>query len=79
MPFAEKREQYAGQNLLARSLHEGAYDHNPGFRRFIERSELAFRAHAAFSKADLDARQALYQQIADRIWNPERLTQELAR
>jgi hypothetical protein len=79
LPYAEKREHYAGQNLLARSLHDGAYDHNPGFRRFIEESGLAFRAHTQFSKADLDARQVLYQRVADRIWDPERLTQELAR
>ena len=38
LPYAEKRGHYLGQNLLARSLHEQAYDHNPGFRRFIEES-----------------------------------------
>ena len=27
-------EHYHGQNLLAQSLHEQAYDHNPGFLRF---------------------------------------------
>ena len=78
LPYAEKRMHYAGQNLLARSLHESAYDHNPGFKRFIAESGLPFRAHAEFKKADLDARQALYQQLAERIWNPERLTQEAA-
>ncbi len=70
LPYAEKREHYVGQNLLARSLHQRAYDHNPGFRRFIEASGLPFRAHAEFKKADLDARQALYQQLAERIWDP---------
>jgi hypothetical protein len=79
LPYAEKREHYAGQNLLARSLHERAYERNPGFKRFIEESGLRFRAHAEFKKADLDARQVLYQQIAERIWSPERLAQELAR
>lgn len=43
LPYAEKREHYLGQNLMARSLHEQAYDHNPGFRRFIEESGLPFR------------------------------------
>jgi hypothetical protein len=78
LPYAEKREHYLGQNLLARSLHEQAYDHNPGFRRFIEESGLPFRAHQAFRKADLDARQALYQRLAETIWNPDRLAQEAA-
>ena len=78
LPYAEKREHYVGQNLLARSLHEKAYDHNPGFLRFIERSGLPFRAHAEFRKADLDARQALYQKLAERIWNPAVLDEEAA-
>ena len=78
LPYAEKRGHYAGQNRLAKSLHESAYDHNPGFKRFIAESGLPFRAHAGFRKADLDARQALYQQLAERIWGPERLAQEAA-
>ena len=76
LPYAEKREHYLGQNLLARSLHEQAYDHNPGFRRLIDESGLPFRAHADFRKADLDERHELYRQLAERIWTPERLMQE---
>jgi hypothetical protein len=78
LPYAQKREQYVSQNLLARSLHEKAYDHNPGFLRFIERSGLPFRAHVEFKKADLDARQALYQKLAERIWDPAVLDEEAA-
>jgi hypothetical protein len=77
LPYAEKREHYVGQNLLARSLHERAYDHNPGFRRFIEESGMPFREHREFKKADLDARQKLYQELAERIWRPERLAHEV--
>ncbi len=76
LPYPEKRGHYLGQNLLARSLHEHAYDHNPGFRRFIQESGLPFRAHAEFKKADLDARQDLYRQLAERIWSPDRLVEE---
>jgi hypothetical protein len=76
LPYAVKREHYLGQNLLARSLHERAYDHNPGFRRFIEESGVPFREHRDFKKADLDARQKLYQQLAEQIWGPQRLEQE---
>lgn len=74
--YAKKRKHYYGQNLLAKSLHEQAYESDPGFRRFREESGLAFQPHAEFMKADLDARQKLYRQIAERIWNPERLLQE---
>ena len=78
LSYVEKREHYLGQNLLARSLHEQAYDHNPGFLRFKAESGLPFHAHAEFKKADLDMRQALYQQLAEQIWSPERLNQEAA-
>jgi uncharacterized protein with ParB-like and HNH nuclease domain len=74
LPYEAKLGHYDSQNLLARSLNDNAYDHNPGFRRFIEASGLSFRSHPAFLKADLDARQELYRQLAEHIWNPERLT-----
>jgi hypothetical protein len=76
-PYADKVEHYYGQNLLAQSLCDKAYKHNPGFHRFIQESQLPFRAHPHFKKADLDLRQALYRQIAERIWDPERLLKEV--
>ena len=76
LPYAKKREHYDSQNLLARSLHENAYDRNPGFLRFIHESGLPFRAHKEFKKADLDARQDLYRKLAEQIWSPERLARE---
>ena len=75
-PYAEKLDVYAGQNLLAESLHEHAYERNPGFLQFIERSDLPFRPHSEFKKADLDARQKLYQLLAKQIWSPERLLKD---
>jgi hypothetical protein len=76
LPYEEKLVHYDSQNLLARSLNPNAYDHNPGFLRFIESSDLRFRSHSEFRKADLDARQELYRQLAEQIWSPERLRQE---
>ena len=76
LPYVEKHKHYLNQNLLACSLHEQAYDHNPGFRQFIAESGLPFRAHAEFKKVLLDARQDLYRQFAERIWDPMRLSQE---
>ena len=74
--YTEKREYYIRQNLLAASLHESTYEHNPGFRQFRERSELPFQAHSEFNRADLDKRQKLYQLLAEQIWNPERLRED---
>lgn len=75
-PYADKREHYHGQNLLAKSLHEKAYEHNPGFRRFMEETKLPFRPHAEFKKADMDARQNLYCDLAGHIWDPAQLQRE---
>jgi uncharacterized protein DUF262/uncharacterized protein DUF1524 len=73
LAYAEKRGKYDSQNLLARSLHENAYDHNPGFLRFVEQTGLPFRAHATFLRADLDDRQELYRLLAEQIWSPDRI------
>ena len=64
------------QNLLAKSLHERCYESragNAGFLRFKEESGLPFKAHPNFKKGDLEERQALYLQLAERIWSPGRL------
>jgi len=77
LPYFEKQEHYLKQNLLAQSLHELAYERNPGFLAFVKRSQLPFRPHREFSKADLDERQFLYQRIAERVWDVARLGQHL--
>lgn len=79
LTYNKKRKHYLGQNLLARSLHEDAYEHDPGFMRFIESSELPFKEHAHFKKADLDTRQRLYQGLAELIWNPDRISADVSR
>lgn len=76
LPYEAKREHYLKQNLLAQSLHESAYERDPGFNTFVCSSTLPFRAHSYFRKDDLDARQDLYSLLAEAIWNPERLAHE---
>lgn len=71
-----KYDYYYGENLLARSLNKNAYEHDPGFREFQEESGLPFCWHLEFKKADLDVRQELYRQIAEKIWNPDNLKLE---
>lgn len=73
LSYEEKLEHYIKENLLAQSLHKRTYERNPGFREFIQKSHLSFQPCSSFNKADLDDRQKLYQQLAKRIWNPERL------
>ena len=76
-PYAEKREQYVAQNLLARTLHEQCYQMNPSFLAYKKQSGLPFQPHPTFQKADLDARQELYRMICEEIWNPDRFEKEL--
>ena len=76
LPYAEKRKYYGqgGENLLVRSLREGAYQRDP-FKDFNDKfkrnSGLEFQPHDEFKKKDLDARQELYRELCKQIWNPE--------
>ena len=60
-------------NLLARSLHEQCYNHNPGFLRFKAATGLPFEEYKVFNTAELENRSQLYRQIAERLWNPDDL------
>lgn len=74
MPYEEKVEHYFGQNPLAQSLHPRAYENNPSFRRVRDTYGLAFQAYPdSFKKADIEARQELYLDLAKVIWDPARL------
>ena len=73
MIYEDKLPHYFGQNLLASSLNSQAYERNPGFLRYLDRSKLPFRPHENFGTADLEARQSLYIKIADEIWHPDRI------
>jgi hypothetical protein len=42
----------------------------------MEESGLPFQAYTEFNKAEMDARQNLYQALAEQIWNPENLLRE---
>lgn len=77
LEYAAKRPHYLKQNLLAQTLHESAYERNPGLRSLIQATGLPLRPHETFRKTDLDERSALYRRIAEHIWDPDRLRQEV--
>lgn len=77
MDYEDKLEHYNTQNLLARTLHPLAYQNNPGFVRFQQDSQLPFKALPHFKKQDIEDRTKLYQQLAERIWNPDDLLREV--
>lgn len=76
MTYPDKRKHYVSQNLLAWSLHEQCYERNPGFLAYIKGEGLPFHPLETFHKVDLDERHALYRQLADRVWDPQRLIAE---
>ncbi|MCX8029890.1 MAG: DUF262 domain-containing HNH endonuclease family protein [Brevinematales bacterium] len=71
MEYEEKRKHYLKENLLAQSLHEDAYKHNPGFVRFIKQSNLNFKPYEVFDKKAIEERSILYKEILKRIYDPE--------
>jgi uncharacterized protein with ParB-like and HNH nuclease domain len=79
LPYDEKLTHYNSQNLLARSLHPDCYNRNPGFCQFVKRSNLPFRPHRQFKKEDMDARYDLYRQIAQKIWDPDKVAMSVSR
>jgi len=78
LPYEKKLSHYNSQNLLARSLHPMAYERNPGFVKFVHQSGLPFRPYERFTRAEIEARGDLYQQLAEQVWNPKHLLEEVS-
>lgn len=74
MPYDRKVEHYRPQNPLASSLHPKTYENNPSFLRLRENYGLSLKPHpTTFSKADIDERTKLYQELVEIIWDPARI------
>ena len=73
----EDKVEYYTDNLLAYSLHDNAYKHNPGFNKFNQsissNSDTKFEPYPHFGRTELGKRQRLYKCLAEKIWDPERL------
>jgi len=68
LSYEKKLPEYAGRNLLAKSLHPSCYNHEPGFLKYKQRSKVNFKSHDEFNKKDLKERTELYKNIAEEIW-----------
>ena len=72
--YADKVGPYFGQNALVKSLNPQAYENNPAFAQFRNRTGLSFKAvPPPFGRDDLEDRQSLYQRICEHVWDPDRL------
>jgi hypothetical protein len=72
LPYGEKRPHYYSQNLLAGTLTDGCYSHNPRFLDYMERSGLSFEPLADFDKNALQQRRELYRDLAAQVWSSKR-------
>lgn len=73
--FADKSPHYAKHNLLAASLTPSAYEHQPQFLAFKERSGLPFEPYTEFGVDEQAKRRVLIEQLVKKVWSPERLEQ----
>lgn len=73
LKYTDKLKYYFSQNLLAKSLHNDCYQHNPGFLKFISDNEILFKPYNEFHKNDIVERQELYTRIAELLWSPTRI------
>lgn len=77
LPYEKKLPHYLKQNLLAQSLHPLGYERTPGFSRWIKEQSLPFAPIEKFTKASIEARGDLYFQLANLVWSPDILKEEL--
>ena len=72
-PYAQKRSQYVTQNALAQTFCDQAYQNNPAFLAFLQRSGLPLRSEPEFTPEALERRIQLYARFAQTTWSVDRL------
>ena len=68
-PYSVKVVQYFSQNILAQTLNANKYINNPGFDKFLKRSNLKFKHYNAFTKQSVSDRAELYKAILTWNWS----------
>ena len=76
-PYAQKRDKYLADNLLAGSLHPATYGNNPAFTNWSAREGLPFKAYDDFTVEAIEERQDLYWRLSQLVWSPERIRSRL--
>jgi hypothetical protein len=71
--YIGKRSHYQDENLLAASLTELPYAHNPRFKTFREQSAFDFKPYATFGKEQQLERRTLYTALIKHLWSVDRL------
>lgn len=71
MPYVEKVEKYAADNIYARTLNAICYKNNPSFKKLCE--EFGFKQYETYGKNEIKERDELFARLATSIWNPMRI------
>lgn len=71
--YADKMDTYGSQkgNALSAALTPGHYNHNPQFRRFIDKSGFDFKSYETFGRGQISERTELLGTIVKRLWTPD--------
>ena len=69
MPYTQKVQKYAGDNILAQALNPIAYTNNPQFLKNAA-EKYGFQPVPQFSRQSISDRTDIYLRIAADIWNP---------
>ncbi len=71
--YSEKVKNYITNNIIAQSFNEECYKNNPKFLKFITDNNYNFKPYDSFGKDDIIERQSLYQEMAYKIWDSNKL------
>ena len=71
--YADKMDTYGSQkgNVLSAALTPGHYNHNPQFKRFIDKSGFDFEPYETFGRDQISERTELLGTIVKRLWTPD--------
>ena len=66
--FEQKVQHYIEQNVLAQTLHPNKYSNNPGFKAYMNRTGIPFKAYDSFTRESIMERTGLYRAILMENW-----------
>ncbi len=73
IPYPEKVEHYATENILAQTLSPVCYKNNPHFVDLVAKTGLGLKPYSMMGKEEIKERQQSYKQLAQLIWDPKLL------
>lgn len=73
MPYTEKLNRYANENILAQTLTVSFYQNQPNWERFSNETGITSHPEPIADAATINRRSSFYLTIANKIWSKENL------